>query len=43
MVTEQEREQARADLKIAFMGFGLAVVVLAVIMGGASLLAIVLH
>jgi hypothetical protein len=43
MVTEEQRAQARADLKIAFMGFGLAAVVLAIIMGGASFLAIVLH
>jgi hypothetical protein len=43
MIDEKERAQARADLRTAFMGFGLALVMLAVIMGGASALALVLH
>jgi nucleoside permease NupC len=39
----KEQEQARADFKIALTGFAIAVVVLAVLLGFASWLAMVTH
>jgi len=39
----EEREQARADLKIALTGFGIALLGLAIIMGTAAALAVLLH
>jgi len=43
MVDSQTRERARADFKIAMTGMGVAIVALAIIMGGAAFLAIALH
>jgi hypothetical protein len=43
MDAHEEREQARADFKIALTGLGIAVVGLAIIMGAAAFLAIALH
>lgn len=43
MADHREREQARADLKTAFLGFALALTVLAIVIGGASALAMFLH
>jgi hypothetical protein len=43
MVDQHEREMARADLKTAATGVAFALVVLAIVMGGASVLAIALH
>jgi hypothetical protein len=42
-MTEQDREMARADFRTAMTGLIVSVVLLGIVIGGASLLAIVLH
>jgi hypothetical protein len=42
-MNDQEREMARQDFRTAITGFVAAVVILGIVIGGASMLAVVLH